>query len=118
MSSKPTGAVHKPRGRKLKLEIEQVEPQQRSSAAGMGMLINSGKNGLGQIEWRRKWAARGERFRFMFLSDLIPNLPQACRVTLQVRVSEVTMRVLREFEGFTITSTGKDRWLMTYQDDV
>ena len=115
MSSKPTGAVHKPRGRKLRLEIEQAE-QPRSAAAGM--LINSGKNGLGQIEWRRKWAARGGRFRFMFLSDLIPNLPQGCRIALQVRVSEPTMRVLREFEGFTINSMGHEKWLMTYDEDV
>ena len=115
MSPKPTGAVHKPKGRKLRLEIEQVE-QPRSTAAGM--MINSGKNGLGQIEWRRKWAARGERFRFMFLSDLIPTLPQGCRITLQVRVLEVTMRVLREFDGFTISSAGKDRWAMSYDEDV
>lgn len=115
MSSKPTGAVHKPRGRKLRLEIEQVD-QPRLTVAGM--MINSGKNGLGQIEWRRKWATRGERFRFMFLSDLIPNLPQGCQVTLQVRVLELTMRVLRGFEGFTIRSTGKDTWLMSYDEDI
>jgi hypothetical protein len=115
MSSKPTDAVHKPKGRKLRLEIEQVE-QPRSTAAGM--MINSGKNGLGQIEWRRKWATRGERFRFMFLSDLIPNLPQGCRITLRVRVLELTMRVLREFDGFTIRSTGKDTWIMSYDEDV
>ena len=115
MSSKPKGAVHKPRGRRLRLEIEQVEPPMSNAA---GMMINSGKNGLAQIEWRRKWAARGERFRFMFLSDLIPNLPQGCRITLQVRVLEVTMRVLREFDGFTITSTGNDRWVMSYDEDV
>jgi hypothetical protein len=115
MSSKPTGAVHKPRGRRLRLEIQQVEPP-RSTAAGM--MINSGKNGLGQIEWRRKWAARGERFRFMFLNDLIPNLPQGCRITLLLRVLEVTMRVLKEFDGFTIRSIGKDTWVMSYDEDV
>jgi hypothetical protein len=115
MSSKPTGAVHKPRGRKLRLEIQQVEPPKSTAS---GMMINSGKNGLGQIEWRRKWAARGDRFRFVFLNDLIPNLPQGCRITLQVRLLEVTMRVLREFEGFTIKSTGKDTWIMSYDGDV
>jgi hypothetical protein len=116
MSSKPTGAVHKPRGRRLRLEIQQVGPPPRSTAAGM--MINSGKNGLGQIEWRRKWATRGERFRFMFLSDLIPNLPQGCRITLQVRVLEVTMQVLREFEGFTIKSIGTDSWIMSYDEFI
>jgi hypothetical protein len=115
MSLKPTGAVHKPRGRRLRLEIQQVEPP-RSRAAGM--MINSSKTGLGQIEWRRRWAARGERFRFMFLSDLIPNLPQGCRVTLLLRVLEVTMHVLKEFDGFTIRSTGKDTWVMSYDEDV
>jgi hypothetical protein len=115
MSPKPTGAVHKPKGRKLRLEIEQMT-QPRSTAAGM--VINSGKSGLGQIEWRREWAARGERFRFMFLSDLIPTLPQGCRITLQVRVLEVTMRVLWELDGFTISSAGKHRWAMSYDEDV
>jgi hypothetical protein len=115
MSPKPTGAVHKPKGRKLRLEIELVE-QPRSTAARM--MVNSGTKGLGQIEWRRKWVARSERFRFMFLSDLIPNLPQGCRITLQVRVLEVTMHILREFDGFTFSSAGKDRWTMTYDDDV
>ena len=115
MSLKPSGAVHKPKSRRLKLEIEQVE-QPRSATAGM--MINSGKNALGQIEWRRRWAARGERFRFMFLSDLIPSLPQGCRITLQVRVLEATTRVLREFDGFTFTLTGKDRWVMSYDEDI
>ena len=115
MSSKPTGAVHKPRGRKLKLEIEQAD---HPKSAAVGMLISSGENWLGQIEWRRKWAAKPGRFRFMFLSDLIPNLPQGCRITLQVRVSEATMRVLREFDGFTINSAGHDTWLMIYDEDV
>jgi hypothetical protein len=35
MSPKPTGEVHKPKGRRLRLEIEQVE-QPRSTAAGHG----------------------------------------------------------------------------------
>jgi hypothetical protein len=34
MSPKPTGAMHKPKGRRLRLEIEQVE-QPRSTMAGM-----------------------------------------------------------------------------------
>ena len=46
----------------------------------------------------------GERFRFMFLSDLIPNMPEGCRITLQVRVLEIAMCMLREFDGFTFTS--------------
>ena len=44
MSPKPTGAVHKPKGRRLRLEIEQVE-QPRSTTAGM--MINWAKNRLG-----------------------------------------------------------------------
>jgi len=49
--------VHKPEGRRLRLEIEQVE-QPRSTAAGMDDQLGP-KNGLGQMEWRRQWAARG-----------------------------------------------------------
>jgi len=40
----------------------------------------------------------------MFLSDLIPNMPERCRITLQVRVLEIAMCMLREFDGFTFTS--------------
>ena len=32
-------------------------------------MINSDKNGLGQIEWRRKWAARGERVQSIYVLE-------------------------------------------------
>ncbi len=115
MASKPDKAVHKSRGRRLRLEIQQVQPPPSTAS---GMLINSGNVGLGQTDWRWKWVAREERFRFMFLSDLIPNLPQACRVTLQLKVLDATMRLLEEFEGFTIVPQGQNRWVMTYDEDV
>ena len=115
MASKPDKAVHKARGRKLRLEVEQVEPRKSTAT---GMLINSGNNGLGQTDWRRKWVAREERFRFMFLSDLILNLPQGCHITLQLKVQEATIRVLEEFEGFNLVLIGHNRWVMTYDEDV
>ena len=43
---------------------------------------------------------------------------EGCRITLQVRVLEMEMRVLREFDGFTFISTGKDRWVTSYDEDV
>ena len=81
-------------------------------------MINSDKNGLGQIEWRRKRAAWAERVRFMFLNDLIPVLPERCRITLQMRVLEVPIRVLRELDGFTISSARKDTWEVCYDEYV
>lgn len=115
MASRPDKMVHKPRGRKLRLELEEVE-QPKSSASGM--LINSGDNGLRQTNWRRAWVAREKRFHFMFLSDTIPDLPQGCRIVVQAKVSPMTMQVLGEIEGFTTVSAGANRWVMTYDDHV
>jgi len=115
MPPKPDKAIHKPRERKLLLEIVQIEPP---GSTASGMLINSGNKGLGQIDWRRKWVSREERFGFMFLSDLIPNLPQGCRIVLQVVVTELTMRVLKEFSRFSVAPAGENRWVMRYDEDI
>ena len=83
--------MHKPKGRRLRLEIEQVE-QPRSTATGMD-------DQLGPRTDSGRWSG-GANGRL----DLIPNMPERCRITLQVRVLEMAMCMLREFDGFTFTS--------------
>ena len=115
MGKKPKDAVHKPCKRTLSLYIDQVNPPFSNAS---GMMINAGNNNAIQIQWRQKWAVMEERFPFMFLSGLIPNLPQGCKIMLHLKVLEVSMKVLRQFKGFTILPNGPDRWLMRYDSYV
>ena len=113
--SKPKGALQNPRRRRLRLEIQQVE-QLKSTASGMRMILEN--NAQAQIQWRRRWAAKADWFPFVFLSDLIPNLPPRCLIVLQLKASEVTLRFLREFRGFEFVSVGQNRWNMTYKEEI
>jgi hypothetical protein len=123
MPRRPARAIHRPRGRRLGLEVDVVAGADAGAPPAVGQpgprsTTTAALNGRAQESWRRKWVARQDRFRFVFLNALIPSLPRGCRVMLLVRVTEVTMKVLRELDGFSFTARGQGKWLMTYDEDV
>jgi hypothetical protein len=102
------------KGAKLRVEVGVVG----APAFEVGMFTSATTtSGEVQMLWRREAVRRGKRHAYLWLSDTIPHLPEGCQVTIQADVTITTWDVLKELDGFRVSSSGPDRWVLTYDEE-
>lgn len=102
-------------GRRLRVEVEVVQ----APGFEVGMFTSATTTSPEvQMQWRRDAVGRGKKLQYLWLSDTIPHLPAECQVTVQAKVVEATWDVLKDLDGFQISSNGRDRYALTYAEEI
>ena len=109
------GALLKPKARKLRVEVRIVV----APSFEVGMFTSSTTTSEKvQMQWRSEAVSRGKRLPYLWLSDTVPRLPAGCQVTIQANIVKATWSVLKDLEGFRISSISRDRWALTYEEEI